>query len=108
MPSRPSISPWRVPLGFVRLRSFPEGEVIFVLLIPLLIGLFRLCFGLLHTFQLPVFEFLLICLNIEVNGSVGRIRVSIGYDFLDEGHNLRDVLCDPCNIVGKFDSELPG
>jgi hypothetical protein len=106
VPSGSSLSPRRIPLGLIGLRGFPKSEILLIPFLPFLIGLLLLSFSLFDSFQLSVFEFFLKSLDIEVNRSIGSISISVGDNSFDKGHNLRDVLCNPGNIVWNANSKL--
>jgi len=106
VPTRSSLSPRRIPLWFVRLRSFPQCKILFILFLSFLVIFLFFSLCLFHSFKFTIFKFFSKSLNIEINWSIWCIGITIGDDFLNKGHNLRDILCNSGDIVGNLYSEF--
>lgn len=106
VPSRPALTPRRIPFRLIWLWGFPKCKIFFVPFLTFLICLFFLSFSLFNSFKLAIFEFFLKCFNIKVDRSIGRICIAIGNNSFNKGHNLWHILCNSSNIVRNANSKL--
>jgi hypothetical protein len=104
VPSGSALSPGGLPLWLSGLCIFPQREILFVSLLVLLVCLLCLSLSLRDSLQLPILELLAVGLDVKIDRSVRLICIPVLNNFFDISNDLRDVLCDSSDRIGRFHS----